>query len=361
MSSARPTRRTALVLFAMATLVSASGSQCHRRNPAAYTTYGPRVLTATPTGAEIIQVVNANSAKIRSLFTTDATLTVPGAPSLRANLAVERDKKLRLRAETALTGSELDLGSNDELFWFWIRRNPPPTIYFCRHAQFATSAAKQMLPIDPAWLLDALGLVSFDPNLQHSPPERAANGRWQIRTLVPGPTGTMSKLTVIDDARGWVLEQHLYDERGTLVASALTNRQWLDPASGAVVPQEIEVIWPATQFRLKFDVAKWTVNSMPADPTQLFTMPTAPGWSVVDLGNPGALTTPPVGQSVPFGSPGIGTTSPAPASGGAPSASPPLGAASGPSASPMGPMFAPSGGTTVAQPWTPGAPAAPRY
>ncbi|MGC3968234.1 MAG: hypothetical protein QM775_12940 [Pirellulales bacterium] len=55
------------------------------------------MLTENPQQGDIIQVVNANSALIRSLYTTDATMSVPGAPSLRANLAIEREKKLRLR------------------------------------------------------------------------------------------------------------------------------------------------------------------------------------------------------------------------------------------------------------------------
>lgn len=279
-----PTRPAALLMMA-AILASAGGAQCHRRDSAALVAHGPRVLTAAPSLVDIMQVVNDNSGKIRSLFTTDATLTVPGAPSLRANVAVERQKRLRLRAETALTGAEIDLGSNDDLFWLWIRRNPPPTLYYCRHDQFATSAAKQLIPIDPTWLLDALGLASFDPALQHTPPVRGANGRWQIRTTIPDAQGTMSKLTVVDDARGWVLEQHVYDPQGTLIASALTNRHAIDATSGAAVPQDIEIIWPSTQMRLKLDVRQWTVNSIPADPTRLFS-PDTTGVAVVDLADP---------------------------------------------------------------------------
>lgn len=335
----------AIVLFASAVVVSASGSQCNRRDPASLASYGPRVLTQTPTTTDILQVVNDNSAKIRSLYTTEATLTVPGAPSLRANLALERTKRLRLRAETAITGPEIDLGSNDQLFWLWIRRNPPPTVYYCRHEQFATSAAKQFIPIDPGWLLDAVGLASFDPALQHSLPERTAGGRWQIRTSMPTVQGTMTKLTVVDEARGWLLEQHLYDERNQLVASALTSRHMLDATSGAIVPQEIEVIWPATQFRLKFDVRQWTVNSIPADPNQLFSMPSVPGWNVVDLADPNLRMTAPNAQvvpSLPAGSPlgsAGGVSSIAPAS---PTA---WSAASAANGSPMGPLFAaPAGG-----------------
>ncbi|MCE9608447.1 MAG: hypothetical protein K8U03_26485 [Planctomycetia bacterium] len=281
-------KQPAALLFACVVAVSAGGAQCHRPNPNVTAIYGPRVLTENPSTGDVIQVVNANSALIRSLYTTDAVMSVPGAPSLRANLALERQKRLRLRAETALTGAEVDMGSNDDVFWFWVRRNPPPTLYFCRHDKFAASAAKQVVPVDPEWLLDAIGLATFDPYHQHSTPQKNRNGKWEVRTTLPSVNGSapMTKVTVVDDARGFVLEQHLYDERGTLVASALASRQWRDPATGAIVPQVIEINWPSTQFSLKFDVRSWTVNNIPADPAQLFTMPNYPGWAVVDLGDP---------------------------------------------------------------------------
>lgn len=316
--------------FAIAVVIAGSGAQCTRRDVPGYATAGPRVLSQSPSLGDVMQVVNDNSAKIRSLYTTDASLTVPDAPTLRANLALERQKRLRLRAETALTGPELDMGSNDELFWLWVRRQQPATVYFCRHEKFATSAAKQMIPVEPQWLLEAIGMPSFDPALQHSAPQRNANGRLTIQTTLPGANGSMTKLTVIDEARGWVLEQHLYDSTGTLIASSLTNRHWRDPGSGAVVPQEIEIRWPATNFSLKFDVRQWTVNSMPADPNQLFAMPSVSGWTSIDLADPGLRMGPPVSQ-VPSSSPSaLPTTSR-------------TGVVSSAPTSVMGPMFTPPG------------------
>lgn len=316
------THRAAQILFVLAVAFAGGGAQCHRPNPNVAAIYGPRVLTETPTTGDVIQAVNANSALIKSLFTTDAVMSVPGAPSLRANIALERQKKFRLRAETALTGSEVDLGSNDEMFWFWVRRNPPPTLYYCRHDRFETSAAKQVVPVDPEWLLDALGLVTFDAYHQHSTPTKNRNGKWEIRTTLPSTSGAppMSKVTVVDEARGFVLEQYLYDAKGVLVASSLTSRHWRDPATGAIVPQVIEINWPSTQFNLKFDVRTWSVNNLRADPAQLFAMPRDPGWAVVDLGNPNFRPgVAPV--STPISSPAIGTpaaVAPVPGATGAP-------------------------------------------
>jgi hypothetical protein len=302
---------TLVTFAALVLLTTAGGAQCLPQRQQFTSIAGPRVLSESPQQADIIQAVNANSALIRSLYTTDATMSVPGAPSLRANLALEREKKLRLRAETALTGAEVDMGSNDELFWFWVRRNPPPTLYYCRHDKFATSSARQIVPVDPQWLLDAVGLATFDPYHQHSPPTRTPNNNWEIRTTFNGPTGQMSKSTVVDASRGFILEQHLFDARGTLMASALASKHWRDPASGAIVPQQVKINWPATQFSLEFDVKSWQVNNIPADPTALFTLPSFPGWAVVDLGT----QTPQPGQTSML--PSISTPQPGTARSGA--------------------------------------------
>ena len=71
---------------------------------------------------------------------------------------IQRPRCFRLRADGI--GPEVDLGSNDQLFWFWIKRSQPPAIYFCRHDQFATSRARQMIPIHPNWLIEALGTLN---------------------------------------------------------------------------------------------------------------------------------------------------------------------------------------------------------
>jgi hypothetical protein len=232
-------------------------------------------------------VVNDNSARIRTLYSTDATVHVPMAPGLRANLALERPRKLRMRAETGLTGPELDLGSNDALFWMWVRRMEPPTTYYCRHDQFAASPLRQMVPIDPDWLVDALGVSGFDPAGQHSGPFPVRKGRIEIRTQLPRPEGTMTKITVLDAQRAWVLEQHWYDPRGTRIATSLTSNHRQDPTTGAIVPREIELQWPSAQVSVKIDLRTVAVNQLGGDPNLLFELPDYPGSGLVDMGNPG--------------------------------------------------------------------------
>ena len=80
----------------------------------------PRALPASPSLSQMVDVVNENSAKVQSLSAPRATMTMPGLPSLNANIAFVRPRSFRLVAQKFL-GPEFDLGSNDELLWFWVR------------------------------------------------------------------------------------------------------------------------------------------------------------------------------------------------------------------------------------------------
>ena len=123
-----------------------------------------------------------------------------------------------------LTGPEVDLGSNDELFWFWIRRSPEPAIFYCRHEQFAISAARNVLPVEPDWLIEVLGMATIDPAGEHTGPVPVGQGRLRSKRVCRDPRDDLRRIMVIDDARGWVLEQHLYDPPASMLASAIAER-----------------------------------------------------------------------------------------------------------------------------------------
>src|SRR5688572_11627998 len=147
----------------------------------------PQVLAEGATRDQIIAAVNQNSARIRSLSVTGASITIPdtmGLPTLTGNIAAERPGRFRLTAGTAF-GQEVDVGSNDELFWMWVRRNQPPAVYFCRHDQFAGSNIRQIMPIEPSWLLAAMGIVDLDPASVIDGPLPRGDGTVELRSRMP--------------------------------------------------------------------------------------------------------------------------------------------------------------------------------
>lgn len=276
-------RRLAVLL----TLVCCASCARSLRNP--FSSMGPPapdLLVAAAPLEQIIAAVNQNAQKIQSYQTNNASIDIPGSlgiPTLRGNIAAQRPGRVRLQASTAITGPEVDLGSNEELFWFWVRRNEPPQLYYSRHAQTPGSAAQQLMPIDPQWLMDALGLAEFRGGDQHEGPLPIDKNRVEIKSTIRTGAGVMTKRTVIDAHKAWVIEQHLYDSAGTLLASAVAKSHRYYPETGASLPQVVEIRIPPAELAMTIDVGTVELNRLANNP-QLWTLPTIPGSPAVDLG-----------------------------------------------------------------------------
>jgi hypothetical protein len=305
------------VLATLLLLFTTCGSMCQWRQPELL----PYTLPPSAPLDQLTGAVNDNSAKVGSYTTTQATLSVPGVPSLPVNIAAVPPLKFRMRASLPVVGPEVDLGSNDELFWFWIRRSQPPAMYFCRHDQFAASAARQIMPVEPEWIVDALGLPRFSPIDQPQGPFPVGEGRVQIRTIRHSAVGDLTKVTVLDERRGLVLEQDLYDRTGARIASAFTSDHRRDPVTGAIMPTKIRIQFPSANLDLNIDAPAFQINTMGQANTALWTKPQYAGFPDVNLAsiNPAAppgpavvpLSAPPV--AAPNGYPPAGAGYPPPA------------------------------------------------
>jgi hypothetical protein len=253
----------------------------------------PRVLPPQASLDQIVAAVHDNTSRVRSVTATQAVLVVPGVPRLSARLACEPPRRFRLQAQTSITGPELDIGSNDELFWIWLRQHQPPITAFCRHDQYAQSQARRLLPIRADWMPELLGLVNFRPDDSHEGPFPLPDGRLEIRSRLDAGGEPVLKSTILDATTGLVAEQHLFTPAGERLASIRTTRHRVDPPSGAALPHVVEVSWPASGVDFKLELSSITVNGPSPDPTQLWQMPAYPGYEPVDLADPSVVIGPP--------------------------------------------------------------------
>ena len=254
----------------------------------------PQVLAPGAGLEQVIAAVNRNNSQIQALFSNSATLSVPGYPTLKAQIAFQRPRNFRLKA--GWIGPEVDLGSNDQLFWFWIKRNQPPAVYFCRHDLYPSSRARQMIPIDPNWLIEALGTLELDPALPYQGPYAEKGNRISIRTVLQTPEGPIVKVTIIDSVSAWVMEQQLYDARNILRARSVAEVYRPDPRTGLFVPTAVRVECPEVGFSMRVDLGAVQVNQLQGNPAELWSIPS--GYPLVDLGNPNLPYGPPPGMSV---------------------------------------------------------------
>lgn len=332
-------KRQAVAFVSSVVLFVASGANCPNMRQQ-LTPQPPPAFTGPPTLPDVLRVVNTNTQRIQRLQTDSVSLTIQGLPSLRANLALQRPRSLRLRAQFIGLGQVLDLGSNDERFWALVdapqlASNVPRAVYTARHDQFLQSQARAMLPVQPDWLIDVFGLLELDPAGAHEGPYAHGPGRLQIRSKIQAPDGPLTRVAVLDERFGWVLEQHLYNAQGQLLGSAIANNYRYYPETGASLPHRVTISLPPPNRSIQLDVQAYIINQLYSDPAQLFAMPTYAGFPVVDLSNPqaGSPTTA-VGPTNPGPNPGAGagqTLPPPPVSpwtapgAGQPGATPPAG------------------------------------
>jgi hypothetical protein len=282
----------AFALMVVAAALASTGAACPQalRGYQVGTLPLPRTLPAQPTLDQIIATVHDNTQRVRSYMAPQAVLIVPGVPRLSAQVASEPPRRFRLRAQTAVTGSELDIGSNDDLFWLWIRRHQPPVMLYCRHDQYAQSSARRLLPIRAEWMPELLGLVQFRPEDRHDGPFPLPDGRIEIRTRIAsaggGADGEMLKSTILDGTTGLVLEQHLFTVAGERLASARTTKHRVDPQSGAALPRFVEVSWPTSGIEFQLEISAISTNVPASDPGQLWQMPAYEGYQPIDLADP---------------------------------------------------------------------------
>ncbi len=271
-------------LLVLTALTVSSGSSCRPLHPPR-TPSPPPVFQTRPSLDQLIQYYNSATGRVQQLQTTGAKLSGKGMPlSLRANIALERSRRFRLQA--GLTGPEIDIGSNDEVFWFWAKRSDPPATYFCRHDRFQYSAAREVMPVQPEWIAEAMGLVYFDPALRHDGPYARGADQLEIRTIIPAPDGDLTKVTVIHAVNALVLQQQIYDARGQLLASALASKHRYDPINGISLPRKVEIQLPSAQLSFTIQVADYLINQLSGNPQQLWSLPHIDGYPLVDLCNP---------------------------------------------------------------------------
>jgi hypothetical protein len=265
----------------------------------------PPSLPPTPSLADITRVVNANASQIRSFSSNQASLSGTGFPALRANIAFERPQRLRLRGDLSLIGAMVDVGCNDDLFWFWAKPNQPSGVYYCRHDDYAGSPAKQNIPVDPYWLLDALGLAEFPANLQHVGPHPLSGNRWAVQTIRQTPDGPARRTTIVDGRLGLVLEQHIYDAKNQRIATALSGKFHQDPTTRLFMPRSVKIQCPprpgVQEFSLQLDMADLQINRELPSGAALWQMPAIDGSPPINLCRTGgAPPTAPAG-TIPTG------------------------------------------------------------
>ncbi|MEX0717489.1 MAG: hypothetical protein WD066_12930 [Planctomycetaceae bacterium] len=259
-------------------------------NGCAFNPFGPGQAAAPvppPREADqwqLVTHVNSNARRIAAWRCNDATISAKGMPArLDAKIAVESPQRFRLVA-SSFAGNEADFGSNDERFWFWMRRGEAKNVFTVGHDDFQRLGPRLQIPFQPDWLMEVLGIAQLDAGeyrMSHDDPQRRM-ARLTADRLTPDGR-TVQRSIVIDTKTGVIVEHSLYDGGGKLMARALLSGHQVHQPSGATMPQQVQLEWPLAGIEMTLALGKVEVNP-PNLSERTWEIPTIPDSPAMDLG-----------------------------------------------------------------------------
>ena len=246
------------------------------------------VISSQATTLEAITVVNHNVGKVLSFSTSNATLSGDGFFNLKGEIIFRRPGLFRLRGSHAVSGAELDIGRNSEVSWLWVQKADPKVTYYCPNADYAACQYIQSLPIDPSWMIEALGLGEIDPNVAYDGPTAVDDKHLELRRRETTAAGVeRTKVYVINRYYGLPAAIRVYDKYQSIVADARVRSWRTDPQTGITIPQSVEIRCPKENegqgVTFHIHLGTPSLNTLSSSDASPWSMPQYPGYPAKNL------------------------------------------------------------------------------
>lgn len=228
----------------------------------------------TPEAADLVKYLNDNADRIGGLT---AAVDVDAkqdrqSVGLDGNLACSRNRNFRLKGRV-LGNPAVDIGSNDNEFWWWISKNDPPYVFHCSYADLARGV-KPPFPFHPDMVLAALGMAKYDPA---KPYRVEARGKYiELIEETTTPQGQPAERVTVFDAYErkapdpQVLGHVLRDKQRQVICQATVQKVAVSGQTGAVVPQRLVLAWPTYKMQMNMTLSKIEVVNFPAEAVARF-------------------------------------------------------------------------------------------
>lgn len=281
--------RTILRAAALIILVAACNG-CRSINPFRSPANNvPVVFSTAPDLNGLLQAINANTAEVRQL-SSNVQIRMNGIPPLSGTLIAEKPHRLRLKAGLiGISEMGVDAGSNDQEFWIWSKSSlggQSPAMYFAKHAEFNQLSPRLSIPIQPQWIIEALGLVDLPRDGSIQGPSIRKDGRLELRQETATANGRLTKIMVVDPKTGLIQQQSIYGTDLQLIAYVNAAQHQYFEKFHASLPRHIELVVIGPDRRansMTVDLAGHEINQLYGDPQRQWEMPRPTDAQWIDL------------------------------------------------------------------------------
>jgi hypothetical protein len=212
--------------------------------------------------------LNDNARRVQTVRVDDMSIDAGmGSQSiaLQGRMFAEKPRNFRMKA-TLLGKDEVDIGSNSDEFWFWAQRNPEPYQYFASYKDLQAGQIKMMpLPIQPEWVMEALGLGPFGPPEKYK--LEPAGGMLRLVETTTSPSGAPVRKVIVMNSKETKPPQPqvtafllLDDRNGQEICSAHILSTRMDKNTKAILPHKLELRVPSQKVSMALKLDGLSVN-----------------------------------------------------------------------------------------------------
>lgn len=297
LSRCRPAFRILPSAFLVCALMGAGCGLIRARpeRPDAKAPAAPTVDNGVPTPEQLTRYLNSQAGLLQSIESRDLSIDIraPGANVGLdgGSLLCQKPRYFRLIGKK-FGSQEVLVGSNEERFWFFVKRDPSDALFHCSYSDFEKGLIDLPFPFEPEWVLEALGMGTVDPNGKFRVEENKNTYVLIEDTNLRGRKIRKETVFYKGTAKGdqpQVKTRTMFDDRNKIICMATIKTVTRIPvdrgpnAKSAVVvcPQSIKLEWPAQETELILELGRVQVNERLA--MDSFQMPRL-GSKQIDLG-----------------------------------------------------------------------------
>lgn len=241
------------------------------------------------TKESLLAQLNDNASRLQSLECRSVVVAASLGTQhidLIGPMSAQKPRNFRFNAKL-LGANGVDLGSNDQEFWYWISKADPPYLIHCAYDDLKRGL-QIPFPFQPEWMMEALGMAEYDTKgTWHL---REAGKQYELIQQTTSPAGqTVYKAIVFQrgpSGRPQVMGHVLMDAKGTEICRAVIRDWRADQVSGAAYPERVVLSWPTEKMKMDLRLEGVQVNGRidPERATAMFSRPQMPNVPSYNLG-----------------------------------------------------------------------------
>src|SRR5260370_42498277 len=110
-----------------------------------------------------------------------------------------KEREFRMIAD-AVGSRVVDLGSNQQEFWYHISKAEPPYLFYCSYKDLA-QGVQMPFPFQPEWVMEAMGMGNYGSPEQYTLASPSQRGTWElVQQTVNSQGQPVRKVTVFNQA-----------------------------------------------------------------------------------------------------------------------------------------------------------------